>query len=181
MRQKIQLCVSVAAMAALSACAAAPPSAPSFAAMPAQGQSFEQFNRNDATCRDFASSRVNTPSIQQQQNNQVGTAVAGTALGAAAGALLGAASGHAAGGAAIGAGLGLLGGSSVAANQTQGGAYSAQQSYDTAYAQCMTAKGEQVPPPYGGYYAQPAYPAGPGPGPGYGGPPGPPPGPPPGY
>ena len=157
MRAKIQVFVALAAVTSLGACAVAPPTGPSFAAMPSQGQSFDQFNYNDSTCRQFASSRVSGPSVQQQQNNQVGTAVAGTALGAAAGALLGAASGHAAGGAALGAGFGLLGGSAVASNQTAAGGYSMQYQYDTAYAQCMASKGEVLPPPYGGgyYYGPP--------------------------
>jgi hypothetical protein len=51
----------------------------------------------------------------------------------------------------VGAGLGLLGGSAVAANQAQGGAYSTQHYYDVAYAQCMIAKGERVPGYGGGY------------------------------
>ncbi len=166
MRGKIQLYVSAVALAALSGCAVAPPTGPSFAAMPAPGKTFEQFTQDDAVCRNFAESRSNPASAQQQQNSQIGTAVGGTALGAAAGALLGAAGGNAGGGAAVGAGLGLLGGSALAAGQTQGGADSAQREYDIAYAQCMAAKGERVPnmigappgppPGYygGGYYRQ---------------------------
>jgi len=173
MRGKIQLSLSVMALASLSACAVAPPSGPSYPASPAPGESYNQFTQDDAVFRNFATNRSGTQSVQQQQNNQVGTAVAGTALGAAAGALLGAASGNAGGGAAIGAGLGLLGGSAVASNQTQGQAYSAQQNYDIAYNQCMASKGDIVSGPYAPRY----YSAPPGPPPGYStAPPGPPPG-----
>lgn len=173
MRAKIQLCLSAAALAALSACAVAPPSGPTIAAMPGPGKSFDQFNRDDYDCRNFAASRTNVQSVQQQQNNEVGTAVAGTALGAAAGALLGAAGGNAGAGAAVGAGVGLLGGSAVAANQNQGGAYWAQRTYNIAYAQCMTAKDNSVPGrmagPPGSYGPPPGYgpPANYGPPPGY--------------
>jgi len=168
MRANIQVCLSAVLLASVSACAVAPPSGPSYPAMPAAGESLDQFNQDDYACRQFAVNRSGTQSAQQQQNNQVGTAVVGTAIGAAAGALLGAASGHAGGGAAIGAGVGLLGGSAVAANQTQGGAYSAQQNYDNAYAQCMSAKGDRLTGPYAspepppGYAPPPVYaPAGP--------------------
>jgi hypothetical protein len=147
----------------VSACAVVPPSGPTVAAMPGQGKTLDQFRADDNNCRGYAAQMTSAAPGQAQAatNNSVAAAVGGTAVGAAAGALLGAAAGNAGAGAAIGAGAGLLAGSAAGAN---GAAYSQaglQQNYNVAYAQCMTAAGEQVPPPgtavagYPGPYAYP--------------------------
>lgn len=150
MRSKIRMGVCLVALASLTACVVAPPSGPSpyAQAMPGQGKNFDQFNADDTACREWAANRTNTPSAQQQQNNQVGTALGGAALGAIAGALVGSAAGHVGTGAAVGAGIGALGGAAVAGNQSQGQAMSSQQTYDVTYDQCMAAKGNAVR----GYY-----------------------------
>jgi hypothetical protein len=70
----------------------------------------------------------------------------GTALGALAGAALGSAAGHVGTVAAVGAGTGLVAGSAVGSGNAAAGG-SLQARYDTVYAQCMTAKGNRVPPP----------------------------------
>ena len=81
-----------------------------------------------------------------------------------AGAAIGSVSGHVGEGAAIGAGAGLLTGGAVGSANAQAAGGSVQARYDTVYAQCMTAKGNEVtappPPPAYGY----PYPYG-GPGP----------------
>jgi hypothetical protein len=140
------------------ACAVAPPSGPSVLATPGKNTSFEQFQQDEAVCRNYAQSRIGplSPGAVAGQNVASG-AVAGTLLGAAAGAAIGAATGNPGAGAAIGAGSGLVLGSSVGASN---GAYAGsgmQREYDFGYIQCMTAKGDsvQLAQPSRGY---PAYP-----------------------
>ena len=148
-------------LAALAGCTIAPPSGPTVYALPPQGKSLQAFQAEDYNCRGYAQNGIGNPIGAQQaaQNAAIGSAAAGTALGAAAGALLGAAGGAAGTGAAVGAGVGLLAGSAVGANQA--GAYGGnlQSRYNLAYAQCMTAAGNQVqapPPPVIAYpYAYP--------------------------
>ncbi len=145
---------AVGLCAVLAACAAQPPAGPSFAAMPGQNKSLEQFRADDYECRNYAFQvNANAPAAAQQgTDNAVGSAAIGTALGAAAGALIGAASGNAGAGAAIGAGAGLLGGSAVGADQAAASTYSLQAAFDAAYAQCMVTKGNRVPEGVGNRY-----------------------------
>jgi uncharacterized membrane protein len=76
-------------------------------ALPAQGKSFEEFQQDDATCRQFASTQTgNVAPAQAANDSLMNSAAAGTVLGAAAGAAIGAATGNPAAGAAIGAGSG---------------------------------------------------------------------------
>ncbi len=147
----------------LSACAVQPPSGPSFAAMPGSGKSYEQFQMDDAQCRDAGHYASGNPAAAKAGTDQaVGNAVVGTALGAAAGALIGSATGQVGAGAAVGAGVGLLAGSAAGANSASVSQYQLQRNYDIAYAQCMAAKGEAVPPvaspEVGAYPSYPAYP-----------------------
>lgn len=156
---------TLAGVLVLGACAAAPPSGPRVLVVPGPGKSFEQFQADDAGCRQYASGQTGYGPQQQQASSQaaVGTAVIGTGLGAAAGALIGSAAGHAGTGAAIGAGSGLLLGSAVAGNNAQASSAELQRRYDAAYVQCMVGHGESpaprptpvvaYPPP--AYYAPP--------------------------
>lgn len=156
----------------LAACTVGPPSGPSFAAMPGPGKTFEQFQADDARCRQAAmAANGNVTPGEAATQSGLGSAAIGTGLGAAAGALLGAAGGSAAAGAAIGAGAGLLGGGLIGAGTAQASGANMQRNYDVTYAQCMAASGDSVPGPggpppgYGGYpgaeggygYAPPAY------------------------
>jgi len=144
----------------LGACAVAPPSAPSIAAMPGQGKTFDQFTADDAACRGYASTRVPPNAQQVTGQNSVGTAIGGAALGAGAGALIGSTAAAVGTGAAVGAGVGLLAGSAIAADNTAGAGYAMQRNYDVAYAQCMASKGDKVPDPgsFGtGAYGPPYY------------------------
>ena len=160
----------------LGACVAAPPPGPSFVALPGTGKSYGTFVNEDSTCRQIALSRSGYVPGTGAHSAATG-AVVGTAIGAGAGALLGAAVGEPGFGAAAGAGTGLLTGTAVGADNgalAQGGV---QVNYDAAYAQCMAAYGNKVPPPGQiasssgvGYasYGYPAYAAVYGPGWGWG-------------
>ncbi len=166
------------AAVALAGCATLP-TGPSVMVLPTPGKSFEQFQAEDATCRQWAAQQFGAPpGTPATQNTAVG-ALVGTGLGAGLGAAIGAASGHAGTGAAIGAATGLVGGTAVGANADQFSSWQAQRRYDTAYQQCMYAKGNQIPgavrasrrtayqppPPPPGYSAPPPPPPGYSPGP----------------
>jgi hypothetical protein len=160
---------------ALGACAVAPPTGPSAMALPGKDKTFEAFQQDDASCRQYASVQTGgaSPSDAATQS-AIGSAAVGTAVGAAAGAALGAAAGSPGLGAAAGAGAGLLAGSAIGSNNAAASGRDVQQRYDMAYMQCMYGHGNSVPSttpatataypayPYGypypayGYY--PAYP-----------------------
>jgi len=128
---------------ALSGCAPLP-IGPSVNVLPTQGKPFEQFQREDGTCRSWAEKQLGNP--QQASGNEVATgAVAGTAIGAGLGAMLGSVSHQAGTGAAIGAVSGLLVGSAVGSNAGQINGAEAQRRYDNAYLQCMYSYGNQIP------------------------------------
>ena len=127
-----------------SGCATIPPG-PSVLVMPGQGKSFETFQADDFTCRDWAKVQAGWQANETVNQNLAGGAAAGGLLGAAAGALIGAASGNVGPGAAIGAGAGLLAGTAMAHNQAYGAGWEVQRRYDNAYQQCMYAKGNQIP------------------------------------
>ena len=126
----------------LAGCATLP-DGPTYAALPGSRQTFDQFQVDDAGCRQFATQSIGGTTPQQDANNAaVGSAVVGTALGAAIGGLLGGSDG-----AAVGAGMGLFTGAAVGAGNSQVAGYSSQQRYDNAYYQCMFARGHRVPVP----------------------------------
>ncbi|HXY58551.1 MAG TPA: glycine zipper family protein [Methylocystis sp.] len=164
----ISTCVGALGLS-LGACANTGPAVPQVAAMPAPGKPYGRFQRDDAYCQSQAQAAIGGQSPgQAAADAQIGTALVGTALGAAAGAAIGAASHNAGPGAAVGAGSGLLAGTAVGAGNAQAAAGAVQSRYDTVYAQCMAAKGNNVAPPPGpGYYPPPPPPPGPyyGPGP----------------
>ena len=111
--------------------------------MPGKGKTLNQFQNDDYTCRGFAANQSYAPP-STGLGSPAGTAVATTTVGAAGGALLGAAGGNAGMGAAIGAGVGLLGGAALAAHKRNKEEAATQQSYNIAYAQCMTTKGNII-------------------------------------
>jgi uncharacterized protein YcfJ len=115
--------------------------------LPGTGKSFEQFQGDDAICRQWAMQQTGTTTKQVSERSAVSGAAIGTAVGAAAGAAIGAAAGSPGTGAAIGAGTGLLGGSAVGGSRAQGAATSVQRRFDITYMQCMYAKGNQIPVP----------------------------------
>ncbi len=121
------------------------PTGPSVMVMPATGKSFEEFQMDDASCRQWASQQIGQSPGEAATNSTVTGAAVGTLIGAGLGAAIGAAGGHAGTGAAIGAGSGLLVGTAAGANAGQVSGYEAQRRYDHAYIQCMYAKGNQIP------------------------------------
>ena len=136
--------IPLAAVLGVSGCVTIP-SGPSVMVLPAQNKTFEEFQTDDAVCRQWANQQTGTTTEMTGTQHAVGGAVLGTALGAAAGALIGAAAGNAGAGAAIGAGTGLIGGSIVGAGVSHAAVGSVQYRYDIAYQQCMYAKGNQIP------------------------------------
>jgi hypothetical protein len=128
----------------LGACATVP-TGPSVMVLPGSSKTFEQFQADDAACRQWASAQTGTSTGKASTNATATGAVAGTLIGGAAGAAIGAAAGNPAAGAAIGGGAGLLGGSAYGAGQAQGAYHSVQQRYNMAFMQCMYAKGNQIP------------------------------------
>jgi hypothetical protein len=129
------------ALALLSGCVTVP-MGPAIAVMPSPAKSFEQFRADDAGCRNYAQSAI-SGAAQAANDNAASTAAAGAMVGALTGALIGAAAGDAGAGAAIGAGTGLLWGSAAGAPYYS--SYDLQRRYDIHYAQCMYARGHQVP------------------------------------
>ena len=129
---------------AVSGCATMP-SGPGVMVLPAPGTSFEQFQADDAICRQWAGQQLGMPPQEIANQNTLSGAAVGTVLGAAVGALFGAAAGNPGAGAAIGAGSGLVLGTASGANAGQVSGWEAQRQYDNSYMQCMYAKGNQVP------------------------------------
>lgn len=139
----------MAATAALAGCVVLPPAGPSLPALPGSRLSFEQFQFDDATCRQWATAQLggrDAPAAAQE--SAAASAVAGTAIGAAAGAALGGSSEAA----AVGAGVGLLTGAMAGWGASESSYHATQQRFDGAYFQCMYARGHQVPVP--GRYAE---------------------------
>lgn len=129
---------AIAGMAALAACAA-PPMGPMVQVIPGPGKPFDQFRDEDFSCRRFAQMQIDGQA-QAVNDRAVGGAGLSTALGAGLGAIVGGGSGAAVG-AVTGAGLGV----GMGAGSTAGAQGGIQYQYDNAYAQCMYARGNQVP------------------------------------
>jgi hypothetical protein len=143
-RSRCLLGLSVLSALALSSCATLP-TGPSVMVLPTAGKPFEQFQTEDATCRQWAGQQIGLLPQETVNRNTAAGAAIGTVIGAGLGAAIGAASGNPGIGAAIGAGSGLLGGTAVGANAGQAYGWDAQRRYDIAYQQCMYAKGNQIP------------------------------------
>jgi hypothetical protein len=135
------------------------PTGPSVMVLPGRGKTFEQFQTDDAVCRQWASAQAGTTPGQASTEAALSSAAIGTTLGAGLGAAIGAASGNPGVGAAIGAGSGALGGTAVGVGASQAVAGTVQWRHDIAFEQCMYAKGHQVPvvmqPPQRPYTAPP--------------------------
>ncbi len=127
----------MAAALMLNGCASTP-LGPTVQALPPPNKPFEVFEADNAACKDYA-----RQAVAGQAESANDRAVGATLLGAALGAGLGAAAGGGRG-AGIGAAAGGTVGTAVGANQSEHTQYSIQGQYNNAYAQCMTAKGDQV-------------------------------------
>ena len=129
--------------------------------LPGAGKSFDQFQADEASCRQYAQYQLGgaTPD-QVAVDSGVRSAALGTVLGAAAGAAINGRSG-----AGVGAGTGLLFGGLSGVNAGNASGYELQRRYDFGYQQCMYAKGHRVPvggrftneirPPTSGYAVPP--------------------------
>jgi hypothetical protein len=136
--------ILVLCVVSLSACATVP-LGPSVMVLPGTGKPFEQFQADDAVCRQWAAQQTGTTPQGAAESSTGKSAVLGTLLGGGLGAAIGAVTGHAGPGAAIGAAGGLLAGTGVGAGAGQTATYQVQQRYDNTYLQCMYAKGNQIP------------------------------------
>jgi OmpA family protein len=138
----------IALVALLSGCASIP-TGPSVMVLPGSGKTFEQFQTDDAVCRQWSAQQVGTTTDRVGSQSTVTGAVIGTVAGAAAGAAIGAAAGNPGIGAAVGAGVGGLGGTAVGAGRAEAAGATVQRRYDVTYMQCMYTKGNQIPVPRG--------------------------------
>ena len=77
----------------VSGCATVP-IGPSVSVMPGTGKSFEQFQADDAVCRQWAAQQIGQTTQQTINQNTVAGAAVGTVIGAGLGAAIGAASGN---------------------------------------------------------------------------------------
>ncbi len=133
---------------ALAGCAHTPQNA-TVAVAPGPGKSFEAFQSDQAFCRQFAQSQVAGQAEAANRTTMIGAgggALGGAALGAAGGAI----AGNAGTGAAIGALSGLVLGTAGGALMSNRDQNATQQQFNTAYAQCMYSRGNNVPgfPPH---------------------------------
>jgi hypothetical protein len=138
------LAPAVAAAVLVAGCASLPPG-PSVMVLPGTLKTFEEFQTDDAVCRQWAALQTGTTRKRAASESTVSGATVGTLLGAAVGAAFGALAGDPGIGAAVGAGTGLLGGAAAGAGAAEAGAYEVQHRYDIAYMQCMYSKGNQIP------------------------------------
>lgn len=121
------------------------PTGPSVMVLPGAGKGFEEFQFDDAVCRNWALERTGGTPGKAATDSAVSGAAIGTAVGAASGAAIGAAAGAPGVGAAVGSGVGLLGGTAVGGSYADAAGGAVQYRYDVAYMQCMYSKGNQIP------------------------------------
>jgi hypothetical protein len=122
----------------LAGCAQTP-MGPTIQVMPGPGKSFEAFQYDQVSCKQFAEQAV-AGQAQNANNRAVGAAALTTVLGAGLGAAVGGGRG-----AGIGAAGGALGGTAIGAGTSSNAQMTIQQQYDNAFAQCMFSRGEMVP------------------------------------
>ena len=138
--------VSFLVLVTVGGCATLP-TGPSVMVLPPANKPFEEFQAEDAICRQWADQHLGLSPQQTVNQNTAAGAIGGTLIGAGLGAAIGAATGGAGAGigAAIGAGSGLLVGTAAGANAGQVYGWEAQRRYDMAYQQCMYANGNLIP------------------------------------
>jgi uncharacterized protein YcfJ len=136
--------VSILAVTFLAGCVVQP-QGPMIPVMPGKNKSFSDFQQNDAECRDFAAGRV--AGRAQNANDH---AILSTLIGAGLGAALGGAVGGGRG-AGIGAASGGIVGTAAGADRSAYAQGSLQRQYDIAYAQCMSANGNELTDDQRGY------------------------------
>jgi len=108
----------------LAGCASIP-TGPSVAVMPASGKPFDQFQADNAICRQFAEQQMGANPNQVAREQVMGNGYDHQAETMA--------------------GAGLIVGSAAGANAANASTMTLQRRYDIAYMQCMYAKGNLVP------------------------------------
>jgi len=146
--RSVKIIVISSAVVGLAACAMQP-TGPSIRVLPAPYKPFEVYQRDVGECEQYAGDRTRG-GAEAANGRAVGAAVIGTGLGLAIGAATG--DGHAA---AAGAAIGGAAGTVVGADESNRSQYGLQRRYDNAFAECMYAKGNQVPGYYGPQGAPP--------------------------
>jgi uncharacterized protein YcfJ len=131
-----------ATLAAMLAGCASIPTGPSVTVMPAPGKPFDQFQADNAICRQFAEQQIGANPNEVAREQVITGAATGAAIGAASGALMG--GGHNEATESM-AGAGLIVGSAAGANAANASTMTLQRRYDIAYQQCMYAKGNLIP------------------------------------
>ena len=141
----VRISLTLCGTALLAACAGFP-SSPDVVVLPGTGKNFDEFRVDDLSCRDFAFQQIGGKAGEERiKQTEVAHIVTGTAAGAVVGAAI-----DGDRGAGDGAGVGMIVGSASGAEVTRDSLYGIQGRYDTAYIQCMYAKGHRVPV-YGTY------------------------------
>lgn len=129
---------SVVALVLLSGCVTQP-TGPEIPVMPGRDKPFAEFQQDDANCRDFADGRV-AGRAKTANDRAILSTIIGAGLGAALGGAIGGGNG-----AGVGAAAGGVAGTAYGSNESNYAQGSLQHRYDIAYAQCMRAKGNDVP------------------------------------
>src|SRR5439155_26124374 len=111
------------------------PLGPSVMVLPGTGKSFDQFQADDAVCRQWASQQTGTTPQRAAGSSTAKSGALGTLLGAGLGAAIGAATGHPGVGAAVGAGGGLLAGTAGGARAGGSASHPGQTRYNNAHEQ----------------------------------------------
>src|SRR2546425_11649196 len=128
----------------MTACATVP-AGPSVMVLPGNGKNFEQFQADDAVCRQWAAQQTGTTTKQAATESAVSGAAIGTVLGAAAGAAVGAVAKSPGTGAAVGAGAGLLGGAAIGGSKPPAPGPPGQDRHDHTHHEGKYAKGHHNP------------------------------------
>lgn len=136
---RIRALGALGALATLAACSTIP-EGPSMLVLPGTGRTFQQFQADDAMCRQYALRQSGGSPQQAADASGVRSAALATAVGAIAGAAI-----DGSRGAAVGAGSGLVLGTMSGTGSGQASASAMQRRYDHAYVQCMYAQGHRVP------------------------------------
>ncbi|HVU20608.1 MAG TPA: YMGG-like glycine zipper-containing protein [Rhizomicrobium sp.] len=134
MRFRTAALAAISTIVLLAGCATQP-MGPEIPAMPGPGKTSAVFEQDEAYCENYADARA-SGKVKQANDEELKRGVVGAALGAGIGALAGNTKG-----ALIGGGIGAVLGSASGAGYDQ---HRVQRTYDIAYAQCMTARGNDV-------------------------------------
>src|SRR2546429_6492430 len=126
----------LACVVLLAACTTVLPG-PRVMVLPGAGKSFEQFQTDDAVCRQWASQQAGTTAQAVSGQSTLTGAAVGTLVGAGLGAAIGAAAGHPGVGAAVGAGGGLLTGPPVRPGAGDTTAHRGERRDDKARPPCL--------------------------------------------